>query len=124
MDAVVPDCLVEGYEGLVAGLELPDRNDRHVLAAAIRVGADVIVTANLKRFPRKQLEIYGLEAQHPDDFVCHLLDLAPAPVCRAVKLHRERLKNPPKSVETYLDTLLRQSLPQTVSALRPFSDLL
>ena len=33
MDQSVPDCLVTGYEGLIDSLNLPDSNDRHVLAA-------------------------------------------------------------------------------------------
>ena len=42
----VPDCLVEGYKSLIEGLQLPDVNDRHVLAAAIHCNAQVIVTYN------------------------------------------------------------------------------
>jgi predicted nucleic acid-binding protein len=51
MNAAVPDCLVTGYEPLIEGLKLPDAKDRHVLAAAIKAGAQVIVTRNLKDFP-------------------------------------------------------------------------
>lgn len=51
MDLAIPDACIDGYEDLVSGLTLPDENDRHVLAAAIRCGADVIVTFNLKDFP-------------------------------------------------------------------------
>lgn len=124
MDSAVLDCLVEGYEDLIPGLTLPDPNDRHVLAAAIRARADVIVTANVRDFPTDVLSRYDIEAQHPDEFVRYLIDLAPGPVCRAVKLHRASLKNPPKTVDEYLYTLLRQSLPETVSALRGFAGLL
>jgi len=46
MDQAVPDCRVEGYEPLIEGLELPDASDRHVLAAAIRAGAQAIVSHN------------------------------------------------------------------------------
>lgn len=124
MDASVPDCLVAGYEDLIAGLQLPDPDDRHVLAAAIRVGADVIVTANLKHFPSSSLADYGIDAQHPDQFVRHLVDLAPGPVCVAVKTHRLGLRNPPKTIAQYLETLERQALPETVAALRELEDLL
>lgn len=55
MCAAVRDCLVEGFEPLVDGLVLPDLNDRHVLAAAIRRGAQSIVTRNLKDFPQDRL---------------------------------------------------------------------
>ena len=55
MNLVVPDCLVENYEGYIESLKLPDSNDRHVLAAAIKWQADAIVTNNLKDFPEKEL---------------------------------------------------------------------
>lgn len=124
MNRAVPDCLVTGYEDLVAGLALPDPGDRHVLAAAIRGGADVIVTFNLADFPAEPLAPHRIEAQHPDDFIAHLLDLAPGPVCAAVKKHRQSLKNPPKTAEEYLATLARLSLPQTVARLRSFAELI
>lgn len=53
MKSAVRDCLVKGYEPLIDILELPDKDDRHVLAAAVRAKAQVIVTFNLKDFPRK-----------------------------------------------------------------------
>lgn len=124
MNAHVRDCLVTGYEDLVPALTLPDPDDRHALAAAIRAGADVIVTANLADFPAEVLAAYGIEARHPDDFVAHLLDLAPAAVCGAAKRQREGLKNPPKTVDEYLESLERQGLPQAVAALRPFAELI
>jgi hypothetical protein len=62
MRIAVPDCLVTGHEHLIDGLDLPDRDDRHVLAAAIHAGAQTIVTANLKDFPSVALAPYGLEA--------------------------------------------------------------
>ena len=47
----VKDCLVTGYEHLIDALELPDVDDRHVLAASIRCGAQVLVTNNVTDFP-------------------------------------------------------------------------
>ena len=84
----------------------------------------MIVTANLEDFPNAMLARHGMEAQHPDEFIHNLINLAAGQVCRAVKLHRESLKNPPKTVEEYLETLGRQSLPQTVCALREFAEIL
>ena len=55
MICAVRDCIVVGYEPLIDALELPDPDDRHVLAAAIRARAQVIVTNNLKDFPARQL---------------------------------------------------------------------
>src|ERR1022692_4131141 len=75
MDKATRDCLVTGYEVLIPTLTLPDKNDRHVLAAAIVGRCDVIVTQNLKHFPKKILTPLGIEAQHPDEFLAITLTL-------------------------------------------------
>ncbi len=124
MNAHVLDCLVTGYEGFIDGLQLPDPDDRHVLAAAIRAGADVIVTFNLDDFPDKILDPLGIEPQHPDVFVTHLLDLDAPAVCAAARRQRQSLKNPPKTVEEFLDCLTQQQLAQTTARLREFVALL
>lgn len=124
MNAHVLDCLVTGYESLIPALSLPDPDDRHVLAAAIRAGADMIVTFNLQDFPPHILAPFGIEARHPDDFLYFQLDLAPNVVCAAAKRHRATLKNPIKDVSEYLSTLESQGLVQTVSILRGFSELI
>ena len=69
MREAVPDCLVTGHEHLVQGLDLPDPDDRHVLAAAIRANAQALVTFNLKDFPDHVLARYDIETKHPDEFV-------------------------------------------------------
>jgi hypothetical protein len=99
MNSNVRDCLVTDYEDLIGAITLPDADDRHVLAAAIRARADLIVTFNLDDFPIRILQGYSIIAQHPDDFVSHLLDLAPAVVYRAVKRQRVTLKNPPRTAK-------------------------
>jgi len=124
MNSHVRDCLVTGHGSLIASLELPDPNDRHVLAAAIRTRAHVIVTFNLEDFPDEALHPFGIEAQHPDEFVSHLVDLAPGVVCAAVKRQRQALRNPPKDVAEFLEALSRQRLPETVTRLRVYERLL
>jgi hypothetical protein len=124
MNQHVRDCLVTGYEGLIEGLSLPDPDDRHVPAAAIRCNANAIVTINLKDFPDASLEPYGIEALHPDDFIANELDLHEGVVRESVKTIRARLKSPPKSVDEYLATLERQGLTQSVDRLRSFAALL
>lgn len=124
MDANVRDCLVENFEDLIPALKLPDPKDNHVLAAAIRGRADVIVTYNLKDFPETIVGGYGIAAQHPDEFLTHLLDLAPGNVCAAAKTHRKRLGNPGKTVDQYLEALERQELNELVVKLKEFADLL
>src|SRR5450432_3552157 len=83
MDKHASGALVTGYEDLIESLQLPDPDDRHVLAAAIRGRADVIVTMNLRDFPEAVLDSFGIEAQHPDEFILHLLGLSPDAVLSA-----------------------------------------
>lgn len=85
MDLHVRDCLVEGYEELIEGIKLPDNDDRHVLAAAIKANARTIITYNLSDFPSKVLAKYGIGVQHPDEFMRHLLELVPAKVIKTVQ---------------------------------------
>lgn len=124
MDAHVRDAKVAGYESLINTLELPDAGDRHVLAAAIRCGADAIVTFNLKDFPASVLSPYGIDVLHPDDFIYYQLDMAPSICCLAIKNQRLALKNPEVGVDDFLTTLQKQQLPQTVSKLKEFVEFL
>lgn len=118
MDQHFPEAIVTEYETLVTTLELPDPGDRHVLAAAIRGLADVIVTMNLRDFPADRLAPHGLAAQHPDAFVSNLFDASPDGVLAAVRSHRAALRSPPRSVDEHLAALERIGLEGTVSLLR------
>ncbi|MCA1758932.1 MAG: PIN domain-containing protein [Bacteroidales bacterium] len=80
-----PDALVVNYESLIEGLELPDLKDRHVLAAAIKVNADLIITNNLKDFPGEYLAQFGLSAKTADDFITDIIDLNPETAIRAFR---------------------------------------
>jgi hypothetical protein len=124
MDLAIPGALVSGHEALIDGLVLPDPDDRHVLAAAIRCHASVILTFNERDFPADVLGSFGLEAQHPDLFVENLFDLDQAAVVAAAQRQRQQLKNPPIDVDCYLDILLRQGLTQTVKGLAGFRGVL
>lgn len=124
MERHVLDCLVTQYESLENSLHLPDENDRHVLAAAIKCRAEVIVTKNLRDFPAEILNEFDIEAQHPDEFISNLLDLSPTKVCASVKKCRQRFRNPSFNPDSYLDVLARQELPETVSLLRDMAVLL
>ena len=124
MELAVPDVLVSSYEGLIPGLNLPDAKDRHVLAAAIRCQAGVIVTLNLRDFPAEALAPYGIEAQHPDTFIAHLADLSLPHVCGAVRALRSNLRQPPVTVDELLDSYLALGLAETVAALSPMRELL
>lgn len=118
MNEAIPDVCVNGYEHLISGLELPDPDDRHVLAAAIRSNAQVIVTSNLKDFPASQLDPYDIEAQSPDEFVLHVLELAPARVVGTLEDQARALTNPISSLDDLLDRLRVVGLPRAVAAIR------
>jgi hypothetical protein len=115
----IPDCQVTGHETLVEGLTgFPDPDDRHVVAAGIRCGAQVVVTFNLGDFPAKELARYGMEARHPDDFVLDLIDLDAAAVARVVREQAAALRNPPKTAEELLELLRHQGLVRSVARLK------
>jgi hypothetical protein len=118
MCQAVPDCLVGGYEGIIDGILLPDQNDRHVVAAAIRSGAQAIVTYNLKDFPSVALDKYDLEAKHPDDFVVDIIGLSPGTVAQIITEQAAALKHPPLSIGELLDKLREHDLEQSVALLR------
>ncbi|MCA1221356.1 PIN domain-containing protein [Streptomyces sp. 8L] len=116
--ASVPDCLVKGYEPLVPALELPDPDDRHVLAAAVRAKAQAIVTYNLKDFPEKFLSPWDVEAVHPDAFLEAQIDLAPAIVYGEIRRIADSWKRPPGTVVDVIERLEKSGLVATVAALR------
>ena len=124
MNRSTRDCLVTGYEPFIPALDLPDPDDRHVLAAAIVGGCDVIVTQNTKDFPEDRLAPFGLEAQHPDEFLTNHLSLAPGVFCAAVRKIRARLKNPRYATAEYLAILTRQGLVATAAELEAFAEVI
>ena len=118
MDGHFPDAVVTGYEAIAAEFDMPDPDDRHVLAAAIHGGASVIVTRNLRDFPADRLAPQALAAQHPDAFVAGLFETDPDAVLAAVRDHRAALRHPPRSASDHLAALERLDLIGTVSLLR------
>lgn len=118
------DWEVPDYENRLAELSLPDPDDRHVLAAAIAGEVPLLVTFNLSDFPKPILAAHGVRPVHPDEFALELLDAGPELFLLAVRSHRAALKNPPKSVEAYLETLEHAGLVQTVKRLALYQDQL
>jgi predicted nucleic acid-binding protein len=118
MDMKFKNSLTEGHEHFLPTLQLPDPNDRHVLAVAIHIQAEYIVTFNLDDFPNTILKQYGIEAISPDEFVVRLIRTKKNRVLEAIKSHRSDLTRPTKTVDEYLATLEKQGLPMTVAFLR------
>ncbi|WP_347115127.1 PIN domain-containing protein [Leclercia sp. S52] len=124
MNKAFGDACVSGYESIIDGLSLPDQDDRHVLAAAIRSDSEVIVTYNLDDFPAGILAEFDVEALHPDEFLSDLFDLNHALVLEAVRMQRSHLRNPPLTPDQFLQSLLQLGLPKTVTELEKYKLLL
>jgi predicted nucleic acid-binding protein len=113
MEEAFPDAMVIGYEGLVASMQ-NDEKDRHVTAAAVKAGAQVIVTSNLRDF--KKLPD-GIEAQSPDDFLCHLFDLQPSAMMELLIEQARDRRRPPVTFENMLASM-EKTLPSLVKFVR------
>lgn len=110
MDCHAEGCLVINYDHHIANLNLPDPDDRHVVAAAIEAEADWIVTWNLKDFPLATLRTYGLSVITPDQLLLQLLEKRESETRRVLKETRLSLKNPEKSAEEYVAILRKHGL--------------
>ncbi len=108
MRQVFPEASVGGFHGLLDSMTVEPK-DRHVLAAAVAAGAQVIVTYNLRHFPEQALGPYNVEAQSPDDFLLHLYDLAPATMIDILRRQPIVLRNPPMTTDQLLDKLSPQA---------------
>ncbi|MFF2300798.1 PIN domain-containing protein [Arthrobacter sp. NPDC058127] len=119
MCAAVPDCIVDDYQPLEqVFMDLPDPGDAHVMAAALKVQAQVIVTNNLKHFPDETLSPWGIEAKHPDDFLMDQFYLDAVELHIAIRNMSEAYRNPPLDVNDVLDRLDSEGMPQIAAALR------
>lgn len=115
MERAFPEAAVEDYEALIPAME-NDEKDRHVAAAALRAGAQVIVTFNIKDFRRLPP---GLEAQTPATFLRHLLDLDPPGMITLLQRQALALQRPPKSFEELLAGL-EKTVPAFVEDVRGY----
>ena len=120
------DCLVENFEVLEAGLPaIPDADDRHVVAAALKTKASVIVTDNLRDFPAEVMEQLELEAKSADDFIADTIDLSPRISVQALAEMRARYeKTRPFSAEEFVNRLERNGLTQTAAFAVHYVDFL
>ena len=121
MDKAFPDASVRGFDASIDSLDLPDSNDRHVLAAAIHANADVIVTLNIRDFPGAALQPHEIALRAPDAFAHELLEKDEQTVIRAVRAHRAALRRPPRSADEHVDAYGAIGLPTFAKALASFS---
>ena len=110
MSAAFPDALIPGDGEVVPKITLPDSKDVHIVAAAIRGRCDLIVTSNTKDFPSEVLALFGIEVQHPDEFLNHHLSLEKVVTLETVKEHIQALQNPSLTFDEYLGCLVNAGL--------------
>lgn len=113
-EAAVPPAKIAALEPAMTN----DPKDRHVLAAAVAANAEIIVTDNLKDFPKASTEPYGIEAMSADAFLCSLLDLDPRLVEREIRQQAADLTKTPKTYDQLLDDHLIKMAPKFVAKLR------
>ena len=104
-DEAFPFARVENYEPLMEGLELKDQDDNHVLAAAIKINANVIVTQNLPDFPEDYLSQFNIGVKSADDFICDIIDLEMEKAVQAFLEMVSHKKKPPLNVYDVLDSM-------------------
>jgi predicted nucleic acid-binding protein len=114
MNLAFPDANVENFEVFISGVNLRDKDDRHVVACAIRCNADLIVTFNIKDFSTKELAKFGIEIQNPDELISNLIDINPKLVHKAISKMVKRLKNPKKTMDEVLTILEKCGLKKSV----------
>ncbi len=104
--AAFPEAIIEGYENLTPAMRNHE-GDRHVLAAAVRAGAALIVTNDRDHFPAWACAPYDIDVQTPDEFLCHLWHLSPKEMRAILLAQAEALRNPPQTVAQVVETLSR-----------------
>ncbi|KAB8286759.1 PIN domain-containing protein [Bifidobacterium ramosum] len=120
MNRAFPQANVDGWEPLEQSIVLPDLDDRHVVAAAMQAGVDVIVTFNLKDFPLDALAEFGLRAVSPDMFLVSIIDGHPEETLRVMNALVSSKKRPPRTMQEEIQHLRATGAPLFASRLEEF----
>lgn len=117
MRAAFPDASVRDFDDLVPAMSC-DPKDRHVLAAALRGQAEILVTFNINDFPPSSLQPHAVAVVHPDEFLLDQLDLHPAEVALALTSQIDDAHRPPLTMSGLLDILERSGVPRFATEAR------
>ena len=120
MERAFPEAMVEGHEHLEAAMaDIPDPDDRHVVAAALHSGAAQIITNNLRDFPVEVMGRLQIDVRTADEFIADTLDLPMdcSAAVAAVHRFRLRLKRPELTQGELLTRMERNGLAQTAALL-------
>ena len=119
-----PDASLTPKQALIEASELPDPDDRHVLATAIQSRAALIATDNLKDFPHEKLEIYEVSAVSADQFFSDCITVSELTAVAQMRALRHRLNSPKLDSSGLLLRMEQVGLPQTADVLSKYSELL
>ena len=122
METAFPDALVSDHDELMGAwaASLSDPNDAHVVAAALKTQAAVIVTDNLRHFPDRILLPLNLFARSADDFIADTIDLDAGRAIAAIRQMRERFARPALDATALLERMEAGGLIATADVLRPY----
>jgi hypothetical protein len=112
MNDALPEAMVSGYKHHVPAVNLPDPDDRHVVAAGIAAGAAIILTWNLRDFPANELKRFGLRRETPDAFMTGLYDKVPDLTIGSLANARRNLSKTQVSASGFIGILKSQDLTQ------------
>jgi predicted nucleic acid-binding protein len=124
IESQFPEARVEPPEALFDCLKLPDKNDRHVLSAALVAKADAIITTNLKHFPAEICDPLDVEIIHPDKFLVNAIDLEPERALKAFQKQRAMMKKSGIKPEEFVQRFEKSGLTQTHERLKALTDVL
>jgi hypothetical protein len=118
MERAFPEALVTDYTSFTPSLVgLPDPEDAHVIAAALKTQASTIVTDNGKDFPDAIREKFNIEIKSADQFIADTIDLDPGKAVTAMRCMRKRFNNPQITPEELLKKMGKIGLIDTVNQL-------
>jgi predicted nucleic acid-binding protein len=122
MEVAFEEAMVSDFE-IFMGVcgDLPDPDDAHVVAAALKTQAKVIVTDNLKDFPVDLMAAVNLDVRSSDAFIADAVALDHGKAVAAIRRMRERLKKPAKTPDLLLRDMEAAGLTETADTLRPFT---
>ncbi|MCL1837964.1 MAG: PIN domain-containing protein [Propionibacteriaceae bacterium] len=107
-----------GNPAMLDGHSFPDPDDQHVVAAAVGAGAAVIVTANIRDFPKPLLAELGLAVMSPDELLLELLKAQTEAMVNVVTKVAAALRNPSKTPEDILEALTLAGAPGFAASVR------
>jgi predicted nucleic acid-binding protein len=116
MRAAFPEAEEVGYQSLIESMT-NDPGDRHVLAAAVHAKADVLVTSNVRHFPKRSVEPHGIQVQSANAFLLERLEQAPEQMLRILWDQATEFRAPRMTVGEILDRLATTA-PRYAAALR------